>query len=115
MINHAPIAVVMSLPIIFSAWIFFLFIVISHPATEVRHLGYNEGFPWYEPFGEVSRIKDLEMFADWINRLGPRYLVFDNPASALSVAVPNRRDHMLAIIEKATTYRLARSEGAASY
>lgn len=62
-------------------------LVLSRITTSVRLQGFNEGFPWYEPFGEVARNSDVDVLVDWIERRRPRYILIDDPNSLIAQAV----------------------------
>lgn len=80
------------------------FLVISHLSTQVRLIGFNEGFPWYEPFGEIPRDRDMNSLLNWIETKGPRYVVTDDPASAISKKMPNRTQHLQHIVNSLDSY-----------
>lgn len=80
------------------------YLLISHLSSEVRLLGFNEKFPWYDPFGEIPKERDLDNIIFWINNSGPRYLISENPSSPLSLSVPNRTNHIEKILEGVTAY-----------
>jgi len=61
-------------------------LVLSKISSSVRLKGFNEGFPWYEPFGEVIRNRDVDLFVDWIERRGPKYILVDDPNSLIAQA-----------------------------
>ncbi|MGB5694277.1 MAG: hypothetical protein WBM46_01365, partial [Polyangiales bacterium] len=86
------------------------YLVLSHLSSGVRLRGFDEAFPWYEPFGEVARTRDLRMMTAWIDRSGPPHLIIDNPSSMLSASVPNRTRHMADIVKGLTQYKQVGSD-----
>lgn len=84
-------------------------LVVSLLPAQVRFMGFNEGFPWYEPFSETRTLRDMEKMTRWINAHGPRYIVMDNPISSVAAAMPNRREHMRMIELRLTAYRRIRT------
>jgi hypothetical protein len=83
--------------------------VLSHLPTAVRTLGLNEGFPWYEPFGEVPRVRDLASIASYIDNYGPEYLLLEDPATSQSHALPNLVQHQREIRQRLTSYRFEKA------
>lgn len=86
------------------------YLFISHLSCEVRLLGFNENFPWYDPFGEIPKERDLNNIIFWINNSGPRYLISGNPSSPFSLSVPNRTNHINKILDGVTAYTQVRDD-----
>lgn len=86
------------------------YLVLSHLSSGVRLRGFDEAFPWYEPFGEVARAHDLRTVTAWIDRSGPPHLIIDNPSSMLSASVPNRTRHLADIVKGLTRYKQVGSD-----
>lgn len=80
------------------------FLVFSHFPTQIRLAGFNQGFPWYEPFGEVYREEEKASVIEWINVKGPRYLVVEDPKNIVSKQVPNRSAHFQSLVEDLPAY-----------
>lgn len=85
------------------------YLVLSHYPAEVRLLGFNRDFPWYEPFGEVARPVDQEQVVSWIDGRGPRYLLVEDPSSELSRSLPQRTTHQRNLVAQLRHYRFRRS------
>ena len=67
-------------------------------------MGFNQHFPWYDPFGEVTTNNHLSEITTWIDEQGPQYIILDAPSSALSIAAGSRHSHMLTIVNKLANY-----------
>ena len=80
------------------------YLIISYMPTQVRLMGFNEGFPWYDLFGEIQRDEDLNLVIKWIETKGPRYIATDDPFSAISVQMPNRSQHLQHIVNSLQSY-----------
>jgi hypothetical protein len=72
-------------------------LILSHRSTQARLLGFNENFPWYEPFGEVATKNDILNLIEWIDKNRPLYIYMDNPKSEVSISVINRTNHFIFI------------------
>lgn len=83
------------------------FLVFSYFPAQVRLAGFNKGFPWYEPFGEVYREKEKREVSQWIIENGPRYLVVESPNNILSQQQPNRSAHFQSLVAELPTYGLS--------
>lgn len=57
------------------------FIVLSRIPTQVRGIGFNWNFPWYDTMSEVVTKDDVRAVALWIDRFGPTYLLVDDAIS----------------------------------
>jgi len=75
-------------------------LVLSRISSSVRLQGFNEGFPWYEPFGEVIRNRDVDLLVDWIEKRGPKYILVDDPNSLIAqAAVHHNFDDVIARLD----------------
>jgi hypothetical protein len=52
-------------------------LVLSLLPTEIRLLGYNENFPWNDPYSEIFTVKDELMLRNWIDYSGPRRILVE--------------------------------------
>jgi hypothetical protein len=81
------------------------YLVLSVLPAQVRLLGFNEDFPWYDAFGEIIRQSDMGEAATWIRKHGARFIVIDNPASVAARSVPNRTRHLRTLVAQLPEYR----------
>lgn len=81
------------------------YLIISLLPTQIRLMGFNEGFPWYEPFGETPRSRDFDAMTNWIEARGPRYVVTDDPASTAATVMSNRTQHFQRLVNGLKSYR----------
>jgi len=81
------------------------YLVLSLLPTQIRLMGFNEGFPWYDPFVELPRQRDFDEIINWIDVNGPRYVLRDDPASRTSLQVITRTRHFERLIGSLKSYR----------
>jgi hypothetical protein len=81
------------------------YLIISKFPTQIRLMGFNKNFPWYDPFGEIPRVSDFNSLIDWIETRGPHYLMIDDPASSISMEKPNHTQHFQQIVNSLPFYR----------
>ena len=86
-------------------------LVLSGSPTHVRLLGFNKGFPWHEPFGEIVREKDVDALVNWIEKQGPNQVLADDPASVIAQAAPERNRHIQSMLARLISYRESGSDG----
>jgi hypothetical protein len=86
------------------------YLVLTDLPSQVRIMGFNEGVPWYDFFGDVPRTQDLQSMRAWIDSHGPRYLLVDDPASEMAVELPNLTEHQKQIVQGLHNYRLLRTD-----
>jgi hypothetical protein len=70
------------------------YLLLSHLPTQVRLMGFNKGFPWYEPFAEVTTNQDLDEIVTWIDRHGPPFLMLENLHPKAYSEVVHRARHL---------------------
>ncbi len=80
------------------------FLVLTHLPTAVRILGFNESFPWYEPFGEVLRPEDLDTLVSYIDQHGPPYLIVEDPKTVQSQQLRNVVEHQSTVLRRLDRY-----------
>jgi|SRR5580658_4254312 hypothetical protein len=85
-------------------------IVLSGAATQIRLLGFNQGFPWYEPFAEVMRTRDVAALADWIERSPVKQVIADDPDSVVARATPERNRQIRDILGQLPSFHPTRSD-----
>jgi hypothetical protein len=85
------------------------YLVLSLLPTQIRLLRFNDGFPWYEPFSEIPRPRDLSELVAWIQANGPRYILIDNPDSTIARRMVLQTQHLQAIAGASTAYRKIRT------
>jgi hypothetical protein len=87
-------------------------VILSGAATEVRLMGFNRRFPWYEPFAEVMRKNDIDTLVDWIEKSRIENVIVDNPGSAIGSAAPVRNQHIQNIVAQLKSYSEVHSDPA---
>lgn len=85
------------------------YIVISRLSTKVRVMGFNAGFPWYDPFLDVPRRNDLKAMVNWINIKGPKYVLFDDPAIPIFIGTPKTQQQQ-SVMNGLVSYRKTSSQ-----
>jgi hypothetical protein len=73
-------------------------------------LGFNEGFPWYDPFAEVTHEEDLEEIVSWIDGFGPETLLRERLTRGEIEQIPHRVKQIRDIVEGLGRYTLVREE-----
>lgn len=81
------------------------YLVLSHLSVEVRLMGFNEGFPWYDTFSDILTVPALERVSTWIDSKGPRYLLVDDPHSRLSLDAAYQTAQLQRIVGGLRSYR----------
>lgn len=79
-------------------------LVVTHFSTQSRLLGLNEGFPYYEPFSQLHTDEDIRQMAEWIDRNGPEFVLFDDPGSATATSVSKRTDTLEMVAQALSCY-----------
>jgi hypothetical protein len=79
---------------------------LSLRPVDVRMHGLNEGFPWYDPFGEVATRQHLESIVRWIQSHPPEQIHIDSPKSVLARAVPAKTEQLHLIVKNLKGYVL---------
>lgn len=86
------------------------YLVLSHLPTQIRLLGFNERFPWYEPFAEVTQQDELEEVVSWIDRFGPENLLLEKLTTQEVGQIPYRVTHLRNIVGGIARYTFDREE-----
>jgi hypothetical protein len=85
-------------------------LVLAAASTYVRLHGFNEGFPWYDPFFEVVREKDVNTIVKWIEMRGPKYILTDDPNSDIALAAPEYSRQIQSYLTRLVSYREVRRD-----
>lgn len=80
-------------------------LVLSVMSTYARLHGFNDGFPWYEPMGEVIHKKNIDKIIDWIEIQGPKYILADDPNYDIAKTAPEHCQQIQWYILRLVSYR----------
>ena len=81
-------------------------LVLSFAPTLVRLAGFNERFPWYDPFGDAPDQQSLQDLVAWVKMHRPRFIYTEREELSVTPDAAGRRAHFLKVIGLSGTYEV---------
>ncbi|MDH4121424.1 MAG: hypothetical protein OEV94_06960 [Deltaproteobacteria bacterium] len=80
-------------------------LILSGYSMEVRLQGFNAGFPWYDPFGEVGTYSRFDHCIGDVSSRNPVWILSENPNTEAGKSMPNRMEHQRLIMQALPQYQ----------